>query len=48
MPGGEGENTYCPKCKTPAVKRYGHLVMADSLKQGKCPKCGENIPGVWN
>ena len=48
MPGGEGENTYCPKCKTPVVKRYGHLVMADSLKQGRCPKCKETIPGVWN
>jgi pyruvate formate lyase activating enzyme len=40
----EFHNTYCPKCKSLAVKRGG--LYGDSknyLKKGKCPKCSEPI-----
>ena len=47
MPGGAGENTDCPQCGARVVNRYGHLVLSDSLKDGKCPACGAAIPGVW-
>ncbi|MBU4211472.1 MAG: AmmeMemoRadiSam system radical SAM enzyme [Kiritimatiellae bacterium] len=47
MPGVEGENTYCPKCKAAVVKRYGMGVLSNDLKNGKCPGCGTAIPGVW-
>lgn len=48
MPGGEGEKTFCPKCKAVVIHRYGMFVVSDELKKGKCHKCGNNIPGVWN
>jgi len=47
MPGFRGENTYCPNCKTCVVNRYGHMVLSDELKNGKCHKCGTAIPGIW-
>ena len=48
MPGGEGESTYCPKCKTNVLRRYGHMVISNELAKGKCHKCGGPIPGVWS
>jgi len=48
MPGGEGENTFCPKCKTLLLDRYGHAIIEDFIKTGKCHKCGTKIPGIWN
>ena len=47
MPGGEGENTYCPACGACVVNRYGHLVVSRKLGDGKCHKCAARIPGVW-
>ena len=47
MPGGEGENTYCPDCNTCVINRYGHMVGARRLETGKCHACGAEIPGVW-
>jgi pyruvate formate lyase activating enzyme len=47
MPGIKGENTYCPQCGELAVNRYGHSVLVNHLKNGKCKKCGKTIPGVW-
>jgi len=47
MPGGEGENTYCPKCKEVVVNRYGHMTLSPELVNGKCHKCNTPIPGVW-
>lgn len=39
-----GENTYCPRCKTLAVERYGYTTKVLSVdKEGKCKKCGENL-----
>ncbi len=47
LPGGEGEHTFCSKCKTAVIRRYGHMVLSNVLKGGKCPQCGKSIPGVW-
>jgi len=41
------ESTYCPKCNKLLIKRNGFGVYENKLKNGKCPKCGETIPGVW-
>lgn len=50
LPGQVGpyENTYCPKCNTLLVERYGYRITQDKLSgRGTCPKCGEVIPGIW-
>ena len=42
------ENTYCPKCNTLLVERYGYRIPQVRVTQeGKCPRCGETIPGIW-
>ncbi len=49
LPGrvGRYENTYCPKCQTLLVERYGFQVRRYQLTDGKCPNCQEPIPGLW-
>jgi pyruvate formate lyase activating enzyme len=47
MPGGDGENTYCPSCQRKVVERYGYTQPRVHLQDGKCPGCGTPIPGVW-
>jgi len=39
------ENTYCPKCGTVLIKRYGYFVVDYKItEEKKCPKCGFEIP----
>lgn len=40
-------DTYCPKCNTPLIKRVGLRILKNLIANGKCPKCGEAVPGVW-
>ncbi len=40
------ESTFCPRCGTPVIKRFGFQILENKLKKGKCP-CGEQIAGVW-
>ncbi len=47
VPGHEGENTFCPKCKKVLIKRSGYIVGEINLKEGKCKYCGKPIPGLW-
>ncbi|MBI4785733.1 MAG: radical SAM protein [Chloroflexi bacterium] len=50
LPGRVGpyENTYCSKCNTLLVERYGYHISQDKLSgRGVCFKCGEKIPGIW-
>ncbi|MCD5396476.1 MAG: AmmeMemoRadiSam system radical SAM enzyme [Candidatus Pacebacteria bacterium] len=42
VPGIEGENTYCPKCKALMIKRIGYFIQRFD-KNGKCSKCGEDL-----
>jgi pyruvate formate lyase activating enzyme len=51
MPGrvGEFENTTCPHCGETLIERQGYLITGYHLTDdGKCPKCGTEIPGVWH
>jgi pyruvate formate lyase activating enzyme len=50
LPGnvGEYEDTHCPKCNTGLVKRSGYVIHEYKITgEGKCPECGEKIPGLW-
>src|SRR5690606_32884273 len=45
---GEYENTPCPRCSYPVVKRRGYVVLDYQITgDGKCKKCGNDIAGVW-
>jgi pyruvate formate lyase activating enzyme len=51
LPGnvGEYENTYCPRCSHPVVKRRGYSIQRYEITEhGQCPKCGEKVAGVWH
>ncbi|GAH69156.1 unnamed protein product, partial [marine sediment metagenome] len=43
----EGENTYCPGCKSLLIERKGYFILQNRLKDGHCPDCGKEIYGVW-
>ena len=47
VPGHPAENTLCPGCRFPVIKRFGNNVTSVSLKNGKCSECGRAIPGIW-
>ena len=50
LPGRVGslENTHCPKCGTVLIRRRGYTIQEYHLTgEGKCPKCGMAIAGVW-
>ena len=48
VPGEGGENTYCPACGQEIISRYGFRIVNNALRDGKCPKCGEQIEGIWS
>ncbi len=44
----EYENTFCPNCNLAVVKRMGYFVREVNITaNGKCPRCGRGIAGVW-
>jgi pyruvate formate lyase activating enzyme len=47
VPGHEGWNTYCPKCKKMVIQRTGYMIGEMYLKGGKCGYCGAPIAGIW-
>lgn len=47
IPGHEGENTFCPRCKQLIIKRTGFMVGEVRVKGGRCGNCGKPIPGIW-
>ncbi len=51
LPGQTGryEHTWCPRCGALLVERWGFHVLHNRLMAsgGRCPDCGEPIPGVW-
>jgi len=49
IPGGVEnlENTYCHNCSVLLIAREGFRVRQNNLSDGKCPKCGVKIPGIW-
>jgi pyruvate formate lyase activating enzyme len=45
---GNWENTYCPKCQTSLIERYGYIILGYHLTdEGTCPQCNHPIPGIW-
>jgi pyruvate formate lyase activating enzyme len=48
LPGDTGEKTFCHHCGETLIDRYGFSVRKDTVKEGRCPKCGVDIPGVWH
>lgn len=47
IPGHPAENTICPKCRTTLIERIGYEVKTLRIKDGRCPQCGRDIPGIW-
>ncbi|MCG3137749.1 MAG: hypothetical protein HJJLKODD_01599 [Phycisphaerae bacterium] len=41
------ENTYCPKCDTCLIQRWGFEILANELREGCCLNCSTRLPGRW-
>lgn len=48
VPGHAGEHTYCSKCNDIVIDRIGYFIRKIAIKDNKCAKCENPIPGVWN
>jgi len=46
--GHKYESTFCPSCSKILIGRVGFRILKNTIKQGKCSKCGTVIPGVWS
>jgi pyruvate formate lyase activating enzyme len=47
VPGHPAENTYCPHCGKPVVRRAGYSILENRIKKGHCGFCGWAIAGIW-
>lgn len=50
LPGRVGslEDTFCPVCQSPVIRRRGYRVLENRITpNGTCPQCGAAIAGVW-
>lgn len=49
LPGqvGEREHTACPVCDEVLIRRRGFYVVENRMSGKGCPRCGYEIPGVW-
>ncbi len=45
---GEYENTFCPKCGSICIERKGYTINLDGFINGKCRKCGKDLPIIMN
>ncbi len=43
----EIESTYCPECGKLLVRRDIFWIVENKIKNGKCPFCNTQIPGIW-
>jgi pyruvate formate lyase activating enzyme len=48
VPGHPTNNTYCPGCGRPIIKRAGLETLSVELVNGKCKHCQAIIPGIWS
>jgi pyruvate formate lyase activating enzyme len=46
LPGDEGEHTVCYQCGKTLIERMGFQILANRLREGKCPSCGTPVDGV--
>ncbi len=50
LPGQVGslEDTFCPRCQHRLIGRRGYTLSSyDITADGKCPRCGTPIAGIW-
>lgn len=47
VPGHAAQNTLCPQCGAMLVERAGFQVSRVLIREGRCPGCGREIPGLW-
>jgi pyruvate formate lyase activating enzyme len=47
MPGHRYDDTYCPQCDEPLIRRLGFDVLMNALRGSECPRCGRRITGVY-
>ena len=47
VPGHPFENTYCPECNELLIRRWGMYVVEFRIRDGKCPRCGTEIPVIY-
>lgn len=47
VPGHGGEHTLCHSCGATLIARFGFQVLENRLRDGRCPKCGARIDGVF-
>jgi pyruvate formate lyase activating enzyme len=47
LPGHRYDNTCCPQCGALLIRRLGFEVLSNTVRDGRCPKCGRSIEGVW-
>ena len=45
VPGSKSESTFCYKCNRMLIERVGYRIIANNIKESKCPGCGTNIAG---
>ncbi len=43
VPVGDKDDTFCPRCGSPVIRREGFYVTHSNLKDGKCGKCGADL-----
>jgi len=48
VPGHPDESTRCPGCGDVVIRRVGFTLLANELRDGRCPRCRTAIPGVWS
>ncbi len=47
VPGHRYDNSYCPSCHALLIERCGLEVMRVTMTRGCCPRCGQQVAGVW-
>jgi len=47
-PGHRHDNTYCPSCQAVLIERHGLDVTRVTIERGCCPRCGQQVTGVWS
>ncbi len=45
--GHREESTYCHKCGRRLIHRLGFQVAENQIRNGRCPDCRIEIPGIW-
>jgi pyruvate formate lyase activating enzyme len=45
VPGGESESTFCHKCGRMLIERLGFRIVANHIRESKCPDCDELVAG---